>query len=243
MTTATNSPRKITKRTVDALKPGELVWDAEVKGFGVRCQRAAKVYVLKTRVGGRQRWITIGRHGSPWTPEKARGKAMSLLGDGVDIEPEVREGLEQIEFHRVIALLTVLDRSPELPPPGALQQPADPVFTFVADNQAKGISDVPAMTFHTAHALSADLWTRSDDDIEAELSPAAAQIVAPARIVDLRLRRWLHTGPVVAHPDPCVVAARNPGPLVLAGDGFGGSKVEGAYRSGRAAAAAIIDSL
>lgn len=84
MATATKPPRKITKRTVDALKPGELVWDAEVKGFGVRCQRAAKVYVLKTRVGGRQRWITIGRHGSPWTVEKARGKAMSLLGDKAD---------------------------------------------------------------------------------------------------------------------------------------------------------------
>ncbi len=73
--------RRITKRTVDSLKPGQLVWDAEVKGFGVRCQRTAKVYVLKTRLGGRQRWITIGRHGSPWTLEKARQKAVALLGE------------------------------------------------------------------------------------------------------------------------------------------------------------------
>jgi hypothetical protein len=36
--------RKITKRTVDALKSGELVWDTDVKGFGVRRQREAWVF-------------------------------------------------------------------------------------------------------------------------------------------------------------------------------------------------------
>ena len=47
---------KITKRTVDALKPGEIAWDSEIKGFGARCQRKAKTYVLKFRAGNRQRW-------------------------------------------------------------------------------------------------------------------------------------------------------------------------------------------
>lgn len=73
--------RRITKRVVDSLRRGELRWDAELKGFGVRCQRLAKVYLVKKRVGGRQRWITIGRHGSPWTPEMARREAQKLLGD------------------------------------------------------------------------------------------------------------------------------------------------------------------
>lgn len=73
--------RRITKRTVDALRPGEIVWDSAVKGFGVRCQRDAKVYILKARVGGRQRWFSIGRHGTPWTPEKARYEAQRIWGD------------------------------------------------------------------------------------------------------------------------------------------------------------------
>ena len=73
--------RRITKRLVDGLRPGEIVWDADVKGFGVRCQRVAKVYVLKTRIGGRQRWLSIGRHGSPWTTETARTEARRLLGE------------------------------------------------------------------------------------------------------------------------------------------------------------------
>ena len=56
---------KITKRTIDALSPGDTIWDAEVKGFGARCQKTAKTYVLKYRYGSRQRWIAIGKHGSP----------------------------------------------------------------------------------------------------------------------------------------------------------------------------------
>jgi integrase len=75
---------KINKRTVDQLSPGErdqVVWDGEVRGFGIRCRRSgAKHYVLKMRVGGRQRWLTIGRHGSPWTPGTARREALQLLG-------------------------------------------------------------------------------------------------------------------------------------------------------------------
>jgi len=76
--------QKITKRTVDQLAPDEadrLIWDTDVKGFGVRCRPSgAKVYVLKMRVRGRQRWLTIGQHGSPWTPEGARVEAKRLLG-------------------------------------------------------------------------------------------------------------------------------------------------------------------
>ena len=46
---------RITKRIVDQLAPAagdRLVWDSEVKGFGVRCRPSgAKYYVLKMRVG------------------------------------------------------------------------------------------------------------------------------------------------------------------------------------------------
>ncbi len=72
---------RITKRVVDALKAGEIVWDEDVRGFGVRCQRRNKTYVLKTRIAGRQRWFTIGTHGSPWTADKARTEALTILGE------------------------------------------------------------------------------------------------------------------------------------------------------------------
>lgn len=72
--------KRITVNVVKALQPGDMVWDVNPIGFAVRCQRAAKVYCLKYRFKGRQRWLTIGKHGSPWTPDTARTEAEQLLG-------------------------------------------------------------------------------------------------------------------------------------------------------------------
>jgi integrase len=58
-----------------------VVWDTDVRGFGVRRQQRDASYVLKVRVGTRQRFLTIGRHGAPWTPETARREARKLLGE------------------------------------------------------------------------------------------------------------------------------------------------------------------
>jgi integrase len=81
---------KITKRSVDALRPAPdesevILWDSEIAGFGLRVQRGGtKTYVLKYRAGnGRgapSRKLTIGKHGSPWAPEQARAEARRLLG-------------------------------------------------------------------------------------------------------------------------------------------------------------------
>jgi integrase len=82
---------RITKEMVDSLQLDQVEWDQELRGFGVRRRAGATSYVLKYRVGGgrrgRQRWHTIGKHGSPWTPETARREAKRLLGliaDGQD---------------------------------------------------------------------------------------------------------------------------------------------------------------
>ncbi|MGP0093720.1 MAG: tyrosine-type recombinase/integrase [Xanthobacteraceae bacterium] len=82
---------KLTKRAIDAVKPSVgryTAWDSDVSGFGLRVAPSGeRIYVLKYRFGGQQRWYTIGRHGSPWTPEQARKKAKELLGDvekGID---------------------------------------------------------------------------------------------------------------------------------------------------------------
>ena len=72
--------KKLTKRMIDAMKPGDLLWDGAVTGFGCRCQRRDKVFVVKYRHYGRQRWYSIGSHGSPWTVDTARDEAKKLLG-------------------------------------------------------------------------------------------------------------------------------------------------------------------
>jgi integrase len=62
-----------------------VLWDTELKGFGVRVRSTgAKTYILHYRPGGGRsaplRKLTIGRHGSPWTPYTARVEAKRLLG-------------------------------------------------------------------------------------------------------------------------------------------------------------------
>lgn len=91
---------KISKRAVDALDDG-ILWDTELRGFGVRARTTGKTYVLKFRIDGKQRWHTIGRHGSPWTPELARREAKRILGEvavghapAVSGGPTVEEAVE-----------------------------------------------------------------------------------------------------------------------------------------------------
>src|SRR5580698_1617731 len=76
----------ITLKAVSAIPPNSTFWDqgkGAVSGFGARRQKGHSVaYVVKYRTAdGRQRWATIGRHGSPWTPELARAEALRLLSE------------------------------------------------------------------------------------------------------------------------------------------------------------------
>ena len=77
---------KLTKRYIDSLKPpetGDIVhWDDELKGFGIRVWFSdTKSYFVQYRNQyGRQRKISIGRHGV-LTPAEARKRAVKILGD------------------------------------------------------------------------------------------------------------------------------------------------------------------
>jgi integrase len=79
----TGMGKRIGLKEVRALKPGEIVWDAAVAGFHARRQKTEAVsYIVTYRTAeGRQRWQTIGRHGSPWTPDAAREAAKRILGE------------------------------------------------------------------------------------------------------------------------------------------------------------------
>jgi integrase len=83
-----NGSERITKRLVDAAQPSDRlyrVWDAELKGFGLKVTPAgAKTYIASYRAGtGRaapQREFTLGRHGV-LTPDQARELAHKVLSE------------------------------------------------------------------------------------------------------------------------------------------------------------------
>lgn len=75
---------RLTKRAVDAFtcpqgKSQAILWCVEPPGFGLRVTAGGvKSYVVQGRVNGREKRITIGRHG-PFTVEQARVQANELL--------------------------------------------------------------------------------------------------------------------------------------------------------------------
>ena len=75
---------KLTKRTVDLAsteQAGTTLWDDELKGFGLRLHPTGrKVYIVKCRIKGQQRFITIGQHG-PITADQARARAYEILSE------------------------------------------------------------------------------------------------------------------------------------------------------------------
>lgn len=79
--------KKITLKSVKDMKPGDTIWDSELRGFGVRYRQEGRFFMLKYSINGRQRFYTIGEWNGDLTPEKARGEAEKLRGkirDGVD---------------------------------------------------------------------------------------------------------------------------------------------------------------
>lgn len=74
---------RLTKRLLDAIEPERdetWIWDAEVKGFGLRVRPGGGMsFVLKYRAGMVTRRYTLGKVGSPHTCESARAEAKRLL--------------------------------------------------------------------------------------------------------------------------------------------------------------------
>lgn len=159
---------------------------------------------------------------------------------GVALESGVRSDLESIEYFATLALLVTLDGRPAVPDPGGVQLPETEPFTFVADNRRKGISSGEAVTLHANHDYSAARYDDDPDEVRAELLGLAAPWLGDAAVIEAQLKKWRYAGPVEPLVAECVVTAVDGGALVFAGDAFGGPKVEGAARSGMAAAAALL---
>lgn len=155
-------------------------------------------------------------------------------------EPDLADRLAACTYNATLALLVVLDAAPALPEPGAVQQPDHPLFTFIADNRVKGVSAQHAVTFHVGNAASRARWAQPDAELRAGLLADAAPWLGGASVLDAQLMRWRYAGPTTPFPAPCVTVSDIP-PIVLAGDAFDGPKVEGAFRSGLAAARTLLD--
>ena len=159
-------------------------------------------------------------------------------------DPGLTDRLAGTRYKPTIAVLVAPSVDPTgLPAHGGAQYLDHPELAFVADNRAKGISTVPAVTVHLSNDLSAEMWNASDADVIARALAAAAGVIGdaaePEGVVAAQVQRWRYAGPVEVWPEPTVVWGSGPR-IALAGEAFAGPKVEGAFASGRAAAEAVV---
>lgn len=107
-----NRISKLTKRSVEAIGPVDsdtVYWDGDLTGFGIRVRASGrKTYVVQTRIRGKLRWFTIGRHGLV-TAEQARAQALELLSLAMrGIDP--REAAETASRDKAPPTVTDLGR-------------------------------------------------------------------------------------------------------------------------------------
>lgn len=206
---------------------------------------------LDVRTGHRVVALSVldGGSGRSWQAELATGEVLSasgllltapvpqslaLLDAGhVPLARADHEDLSALAYHRCVALMAELDGPSGLPDPGAWRLAGEPV-EFVADNQTKGISAVPALTVHAGPAASLELWERGDDEVARMLLAAVPGLDARPVAGRVQVQRWRYARPVECRPERARMLRDLP-LVVMAGDIFGGPLVGGAARSGSAA--------
>jgi predicted NAD/FAD-dependent oxidoreductase len=161
---------------------------------------------------------------------------------GAEVSPP--DALFRTDYERTLTLLAVLDGPSGVPGVGGLQGVSG--FTFIGDNQRKGISPVPAVTFHADPAWSAAHWDDPVDVTHRTMIDLCRPWFGSATLVDSQLKRWRFATPVRIWPEPCwqpETTTTAGATIAVAGDALAGPRVEGAILSGLAAGRAIAAAL
>jgi len=162
-------------------------------------------------------------------------QALELLEPalGMALAPQ----LDPLAYEPCLVVMAVLARPSRIPAPGYLALSEGPV-AWLADNQQKGISAVPAATIHASPVFSRTHWEQPRETAATLLLEAAAPWLG-GTVLDHQVHGWRYARPASIAPRRCLLVSESP-PLLLAGDAFGGPDVEGAALSGWAAAAAAV---
>ncbi len=166
-------------------------------------------------------------------------QALNLLEAGNSpFEISIHDELKGVRYQKGLTVMAVMDGPSGISEHGGLRVNKNPI-TWISDNQAKGISpDLAIVTIHTTPAFAEEQWNASNEK-RVPLIIEAAKPYLQSEIMEWQCHRWSYSFPVNPWHDICVQDKdRN---LFLAGDAFGGPRVEGAALSGIMAAAEYID--
>ena len=143
--------------------------------------------------------------------------------------------LRAVRYTRCIALFGLLAGSSNLKHPGTVTHPVAEV-DWVSDNQVKGISEKPACTVHASDDFSQKYWDSPDQERVPLLKKVAEETLG-TQVTQWSCHRWGFAKPLQTFGASHFYSAEHA--MTLAGDGFGGERIENAFLSGWEAAAKI----
>lgn len=158
-----------------------------------------------------------------------------------DLLPDssILDRLETVTYNPSLTVMASLD-GPSGLPEGHLARPSADV-AWMADNQHKGTSKLPALTIHSTADFALAQLESDRHDWTKHLTEQVAPLL-DARIVDTVGHRWRFAEPRTTFDSGAITVGAD-APIVLAGEVFAGAKVEGAFLSGLAAADAVLEML
>lgn len=164
-----------------------------------------------------------------------------LKAGGVSIPGRELDVLQNIGYHPCIALLVLLDSPSRVPAPGGMKFDSGPI-QWIGDNSQKGISpNAAAVTIHASPDFSQENFDLSPEALVSSLILAAEPWLGE-NIQDWQIHKWRFSQPKNIYPEYFLEIPGMRG-LYMAGDAFGGPRVEGAALSGMAAAAHLLEKL
>ena len=194
-----------------------------------RKDRTRRKWTVTEHLGEKRVRADLGHHLHASGVGTFRTEAFSL-------DSETMNRLQGIYYTRCIALLGLLDKPSSLSAPGTLTHPVAEV-DWVSDNQIKGVSEKPAFTLHASDSYSQRFWDSPDEQRCPFLIGIAEQTLG-TKVTRWSSHRWGFAKPVVTFGATHFHSPDHS--LTLAGDGFGGERIENAFLSGWEAAKAIM---
>ena len=147
----------------------------------------------------------------------------------------MKHALQNVQYKKGLSILLRLNETSGLPEPGGIKYD-HPKISWIADNQMKGISNVSALTIHSTADFAAATWHQTHDEKIALISDDIKSLMKVS-IKSAQTHRWGYTLPINPHKEKSLTNLDLQ--LTLAGDAFGGPRVEGSACSGLHAAEQI----
>ena len=179
-------------------------------------------------------WTVQCKDGSSFTAPTLVSSApvpqtLQLLSNGnVSLTDSIHHVLTSVSYERCIASLV------QTAAPVNVRSLTHPDVAYIGDNYDKGISPTPAYTIHATPEFSERMWDADRGEVAKHLATCVFGNALEG-VTDIDVHAWKFSRPITTAETTFLRAVDQP-PLILIGDAFGGSRVEGAIISARDAA-------